>query len=97
MKAMNAAPAGVAVQVVVVAAVRLVHDDDDVAAIGEERMLLPFGALHVGEVELLQRGEVDPPGEAARELVAQLLARGHVDGLSRQERRAVEGGEQLII
>ena len=51
--------AGVAVEVVVVAAVGLVDDHDDVAPVGEQRVVEAGLALLVGEAELLQRREVD--------------------------------------
>ena len=48
----------VAVEVVVVTAVGLVGDDDDVATVGEQRMLGTGFLLRLGQAELLQGGEV---------------------------------------
>ena len=66
--------AGVAVEVVVVAAVGLVDDDDDVAPVGQQRVVGAGVALVLGAAELLQRGEVDAAGGPVGQLVAQLGA-----------------------
>ena len=65
---------GVAVEVVVVAAVRLVDDHDDVAAVGQQRVLGAGVLLGLAAAELLQRGEVDAAGGAVAQLVAEFGA-----------------------
>jgi len=65
---------GVAVEVVVVGAVRLVDDHDDVRAARElrvRRARVPFGQA---APELLQRGEVDPAGAPVAQLGPQFFA-----------------------
>ena len=65
---------GVAVEVVVVTAVRLVDNHDDVATGGQQRMVEACLAFLVGEAELLQRREVDPAGGAVGQLSPELTA-----------------------
>ena len=55
---------GVAVEVVVVAAVRLVDDHDDVAPVGQQRVVGAGVLLGLAAAELLQGGEVDAAGGA---------------------------------
>ena len=65
---------GVAVEVVVVAAVGLVDDHDDVAPVGQQRVVAPGLALGSGAAELLQRREVDAAGGPVAQLVPQRVA-----------------------
>ena len=60
--------AGVAVEAVVVRAVRLVDDHQDVAALGEEGVGLAGVLLLLAQAELLERGEDDPADVASRQL-----------------------------
>ena len=87
----------VAVEVVVVAAVRFVDHDDHVASVGEKRMLRPGLLLSLRQAELLQRGEVDAAGDPLRELVAQLRAVVHLGGALGEQKAAVEAAEQLAV
>ena len=80
--------AGVAVEVVIVAAVGLVDDDDDVGPFGEHRVGGAGVLLGLGAAELLQGGEVDAAGRAAGELVAELFAANDLPGLLREEQGA---------
>ena len=64
----------VAVEVVVVAAVRLVDDHDDVAPVGQQRVVAAGVALVLRPAELLQGGEVDAAGGPGRQLLPQLGA-----------------------
>ena len=84
---------GEAVDEVVLAAVGLVRDDDDVAAVGEQRMSV---ALLLGK-ELLNRRE----DHAARGDLQQLAKVGAALGLDRasaqQFRAAGERAEQLVV
>ena len=90
--------AGVAVEVVVMAAVRLVDDHDDVPPVGEQRVVdarrrvSPFG-----EAELLQRREVDAAGGAVGQFVPQLLTGRDLDGRLAEQPRPVERLEQLAV
>jgi hypothetical protein len=61
---------GVPVQVVVVAAMRLVRDDDDVVSLGPQRVVRAGVALFLGTAELLQCRVQDPAGGAVGERVA---------------------------
>lgn len=88
---------GEAVEVVVVAAVSLVDDHDDVTAIGKQRVVEAGLAFLAGEAELLQRREVDPAGDPVGELFAQLLAGGDVDRALCQKLRAAGTLEQLAV
>ena len=67
---------GVAVEVVVVAAVGLVGDDDDVASVRQQRVLGARVLLRLGQAELLQGGEVDAAGAPVGELGPQFFAGG---------------------
>jgi hypothetical protein len=89
--------AGVAVEVVVVAAVRLVDDHDDVASVGEQRVIRTRLAFPGGETELLQGGEVDAAGGAVGEFVAQLSALGDLDGGFAQQPGPVERLIKLTV
>src|SRR5437868_7963598 len=72
---------GVAVEVVVVAAVSLIHDDDDVAPVRQQRVRCAGVLLGLGLTELLQGREVDAAGPAVGELGAQLIPAGQRDRL----------------
>ena len=85
--------AGEAVDEVVLAAVRLVGDDDDVAPVGEHRVAV---ALLLGE-ELLDGGEHHAAG-GDRELGAQVGAVGGLHRrLAQQVAAAGEGAEELVV
>ena len=85
--------AGEAVDEVVLAAVGLVRDHDDVPAVREDRVLV---ALLVGE-ELLDRRE-HHAARADRELLAQVLAVGRLDRiLAEQVAAARERPEELVV
>ena len=84
---------GEAVDEVVLAAVRLVGDDDDVAPVREHRVAV---ALLLGE-ELLDRGE-DHAAGGDRELRAQVGAVGRLHRrLAQQVAAAGEGAEELVV
>jgi hypothetical protein len=88
---------GVAVEVVVVAAVGLVDDDDDVAPVGEQRVIQPRLPLPLGEPELLEGGEVDAAGGAVGQLPAQLGAGGDVDRRLGEQAGPLERLEELAV
>ena len=84
---------GEAVDEVVLAAVRLVGDDDDVAAVGERRVPV---ALLLGE-ELLDRGE-DHAARSDRQELAQVRAGlGLHRRLAQQILAARERAEELVV
>ena len=89
--------AGVAVEVVVVAAVGFVDDDDDVAAVGEEGVFGSGGAFGVGASEFLEGGEVDAAGGAVANFVAQLGAAFDLLGLFGEQHALVERLEELAV
>src|SRR5699024_1070356 len=62
--------AGVAVEAVVVAAVGLVDDDEDVASVGEQGVSGPRITLVLGPAELLQGGEDDSAGGGVGQYLA---------------------------
>ena len=64
---------GVAVEAVVVAAVCLVDDDQDVAAVGEERVISAGFLLCLGTAELLERGEDDAADAAHGQFLAEFF------------------------
>jgi hypothetical protein len=90
--------AGVAVEAVVVAAVRLVDDDQDVAPVGEQRVVRARLLLLLGTAELLQRGEDDAAGPAVGQLLAEFFARLDLDrGLTEERLAVLERREELVV
>jgi hypothetical protein len=86
--------AGEAVDEVVLAAVRLVGDDHDVASVGERRVAV---APLLGQ-ELLDRGEDDPASLAVLQQLPQVGAALRLDGLLPQELPAAgEDAEELAV
>ncbi len=88
---------GVPVEVVVVAAVRLVDDEHDVAPLGQHGVPAARPLLLRGEAELLQRREVDAARGASSELGAQFAATRDLARLLGKQLRPGEGLEQLIV
>ena len=85
--------AGEAVDEVVLAAVGLVGDDDDVAPVREHGIVV----AHLGGHELLDRREDDSSAGDA-ELLAQVGPLGGLDGiLAQQVAAAGEGSEELVV
>ena len=87
----------VPVEGVVVAAVRLVGHDDDVAPIRQQRMVGARFAFALGEAELLQRREVNAARQLFAEQAPQLVARGHLLRFLRQQGAHPEPVEELGV
>src|SRR5699024_9910210 len=86
---------GVAVEVVVVAAVGLVDEQDDVGPVGELGVGAAGFLLDGGQPELLQRGEVDAAGAAGAEFLPQFGTTADLPGLFTQQPGAGEGVVEL--
>ena len=89
--------AGVAVEVVVVAAVGFVDDHHDVAALGQQRVLAARLAFLQGAAELLQRGEEDPAAVALGERGPQRLAGVDLPWLLGEQLGCKEPVEELAV
>ena len=84
---------GEAVDEVILAAVRLVRDHHDVAAVREEGMLV---TLRLGE-ELLDRREDDSPGGDLEQRTEMGAAVGLLRGVAQEIGTAREGAEKLLV
>ena len=89
--------AGVSVEVVVVGAVGLVDDDDDVAAVGKPGVGPAVLALFLGAAELLQRREDDAAHTAVSQLSAELVTGADLKGLFREQIAGLEDVVELVV
>src|SRR5699024_2102778 len=88
---------GVAVEVVVVAAVGLVDEQDDVGPVGELGVGAAGFRLGGGQRELLQGGEVDAAGAAGAEFLPQFSTTVDLAWRFTQQRGAGEGVVELPV
>src|SRR5699024_3718274 len=87
----------ITIKIVVVAAVSLINDNNNVLAIAEQRMLRARVFFFFAETKFLQGSEIDPPGPPPRELRTQLRSGADLQRSVRQKLGASEAGIQLPV
>ena len=85
------------VNIVVVTAVRLINNDNDVAPVRQQWMLLSSRLLVLGQPELLQGCEVDSSGAPLRQLFTQRRPTRHLLRLFWQQCAGCERVRKLVV